>query len=157
MSMEKKLESVIRALFGQAAPPELNYLALLQAVRHNAEQVYVYRINACHDIGRDYKSTPLFRQPATQLYSSLAPFYESELGTVRINELWLLQDLTPVAVANMQVVIGNGVIYSEYRTVKTKNFPEIPEVLSLDTVHFGKNLLDMSQDYIRGLIPTYEE
>ena len=80
---------------------EMDFTALMQAVHHHAETVFVYRINSAHDIGRDYRSTELFPVRATLLYSRLAPYSDRDHGAVRLLELWMLTDGSFAVVANM--------------------------------------------------------
>lgn len=135
---------------------ELNFAALLQAVRHHAETVFTYRINAAQGAGRDYRSQELFSGRATQLYSCLAPFSDSDIGVVRTLELWLLEDLSFAVVANMQVILGEGAIMSEYRVVKTCEFSEIHTEIPINLTDFARNLRDMCRDYEKAGLPSYE-
>lgn len=135
---------------------ELNFAALLQAVRHHAETVFTYRINAAQGVGRDYRSQELFSGRATQLYSCLAPFSDSDIGVVRTLELWLLEDFSFAVVANMQVILGEGAIMSEYRVIKTSEFSEIPNEIQINLTDLTRNLRDMSRDYLRAGLPSYE-
>lgn len=158
MNKVKALEEIILTLL-RTEPTAIeitDFPALLQVLRHDAETVYTYRINTCHGIGRDYRSTELFDQRATQLYSSLAPYHEDEIGTARIMELWLLDDLSIAVVANMQVVIGKGTIVSEYRTVKTTNLSEVANEIEMDLPVLVKSIKEMCQDYRNASTPTYE-
>ena len=132
---------------------ELNFAALLQAVRHHAETVFTYRINAAQGVGRDYRSQELFSGRATQLYSCLAPFSDSDIGVVRTLELWLLEDFSFAVVANMQVILGEGAIMSEYRVVKTCEFSEIHTEIPINLTDFARNLRDMCRDYEKAIRP----
>ena len=134
----------------------LDYAALLQAVRHHAEAAFVYKINAVQGAGRDYRSAELFPSRATQLYSGLAPFSDTEIGVVRTLELWILEDFSFAVVANMEIVVGEGAIVSEYRTIKTQDPNEIHNEIGLNLTTLAKNLRDMCQDYLKADLPSYE-
>ncbi len=165
MNKPQLLEKNIRALFKDGKTldleyfvilDELNFGSLLQAVRHHAETVFAYRINATEGAGRDYRSQELFPGRATQLYSCLAPFSESEIGVVRTLELWLMEDFSFSVVTNMEIVVGNGAIVSEYRAIKTQEFSEIHTEIPINLTELAKNLRDMCRDYEKAGLPCYE-
>lgn len=135
---------------------ELDYPALLQSVRHHAETVFTYRINAVEGAGRDYRSRELFPERATLLYSCLAPFSEAEIGIVRMLELWMHPDFSFSVVANMEIVIADGAIVSEYRVIKTNDQNELHEEIPIDLTDFAKNLRDLCRDYLKARLPCYE-
>ena len=134
----------------------LDYAALLQAVHHHAETAFVYKINAIQGAGRDYRSAELFPSRATQLYSALAPFSDAEIGVVRTLELWMLEDFGFAVVANMEIVVGEGAIVSEYRTIKAQDMSEIHNEIDLNLTMLARNLQDMCQDYLKANLPSYE-
>ena len=135
---------------------QMDFTALMQAIRHRAETVFVYRINSAHDIGRDYRSTELFPVRATLLYSRLAPYSDRDHGAVRLLELWMLTDGSFAVVANMQLVIGSGVIISEYRTVRTTDTTALRAEMPIDRTALTRSLLEFSRAYLQSSLPRYE-
>ena len=69
---------------------EMDFTALMQAVHHHAETVFVYRVNSAHDIGRDYRSTELFPVRATLLYSRLTWFGTISAGPSTCRSSWVM-------------------------------------------------------------------
>lgn len=165
MTITQAFENSIRAVFKGGTTldlqyftilNELDYAALLQSVRHHAETVFSYRINAVEGAGRDYRSQELFLDRATVLYSCLAPFSEADLGVVRTLELWIHPDFSFSVVANMEIVVADGAIVSGYRVVKTSDPNEIHNEIPIDLTDFARNLQDLCADYKKANLPSYE-
>ena len=67
-----------------------------------------------------------------------------------------MEDFSFAVVANMQVILGEGAIMSEYRVVKTCEFSEIHTEIPINLTDFARNLRDMCRDYEKAGLPSYE-
>lgn len=121
----------------------IDFPALLQAVRHNAQTVYAYSLQSASS----YRGSELFSQRATLLW-------ENELGPGPLNrklELWLLEDMSVMAVACVTIT-GKGFV-SEYREVKGNPW-ECGIFLDLDGL--TDHLTELCNPVFAGKIPVYE-
>ncbi len=165
MNNSQIVEKNIRSIIQNAKTMDLAFISILenidfsvlnQALRHHSETVFAYRINSPMGVGRDYRGPELFQGRATRLYSCLAPFSDSEIGIVRLLELWMLEDGTVAAVANMQIVLGCSAVISEYRTVKTCDLAEICRDYPIDKTKFASSLQKLCHIYTSANLPCYE-
>ena len=150
MNKAQQFEQNIRELLENTTSFDLEHLSLME------EMDFTALMQAVHDIGRDYRSTELFPVRATLLYSRLAPYSDRDHGAVRLLELWMLTDGSFAVVANMQLVIGNGVIVSEYRTVRTTDIAALRAEMPIDRTALTRSLLEFSRAYLQSSLPRYE-
>lgn len=130
----------------------IDFEALLQTVRHNAQMPFVYTISGKAAKSYKYRSAELFDQRATRLFRSVTEVSEGAVSAARSLELWLLEDMTLTTVACVSVVYENGV-YSEYREVKGGMW-ECSLWMDLDDL--TAKLDEMCDPYFDGAVPTYE-
>ena len=132
---------------------DIEFEALLQAVRHNAQHPFVYTFFGKAASSYGYRSAELFDQRATRLFRSVVEVSEGVVSVARSLELWLLEDMTLKSVACVSVVYGNGAYASEYREVKGEAW-ECGLWMDLDNL--TAKLYEMCAPYFDGEIPTYE-
>ena len=68
----------------------------------------------------------------------------------------MLADGSFAVVANMQLVIGSGVIVSEYRTVRTTDIAALRAEMPIDRTALTRSLLEVSRAYLQSSLPRYE-
>lgn len=68
----------------------------------------------------------------------------------------MLTDGSFAVVANMQLVIGSGVIVSEYRTVRTTDIAALRAEMPIDRTALTRGLLEVSRAYLQSSLPRYE-
>ena len=56
----------------------------------------------------------------------------------------------------MQLVIGSGVIVSEYRTVRTTDIAALRAEMPIDRTALTRSLLEVSRAYLQLSLPRYE-
>ncbi|MEY8234033.1 hypothetical protein AALA82_20920, partial [Oscillospiraceae bacterium 50-16] len=71
----------------------IDFEALLQAVRHNAQTVHAYTTEGKEPMSFNYRGKDLFGQRATLLYEDNDQSCASIVLTDRTYELWLLEDM----------------------------------------------------------------
>lgn len=136
MYNKQELENIIQEMFSDAT--ERGYTeeeaedlldgicfdTLLQAIRHNAERVYVFRTDTECEIGLNYRGKELFDQRATLLYEEIHDAV-CDVGFVfRSTEMWLLENMSIAVVSCVSVVIGNDELAAEYRVVKSYDWED---------------------------------
>ena len=115
----------------------IDFEALLQAVRHNAQTVHAYTTEGKEPMSFNYRGKDLFGQRATLLY-----------------EVWLLEDMDLVAVACVSLDCGDGEYVTEYREIKEGDPWDSPMYLDLDELVDEINA--MCAAYYESDIPLYE-
>ena len=136
---------------------ELDFSALLQALRFNAETVFTYTAENCDfDCGCNYYGPELFPCRATRIYS----YSElEELDVVLLNrilELWLLDDFSFALVASIETVYEEGEYETAYRVIRATDLDEIAQEMELNMDRIASNLLEMAEAYYEEGMPTYE-
>lgn len=86
----------------------IDFEALLQAVRHNAQTVHAYTTEGKAPMSFNYRGRDLFGQRATRLYEDNDQNCASIVLTDRTYELWLLEDMDLVAVACVPWIAGTA-------------------------------------------------
>lgn len=142
-------EAEIKELLGG-----IDYEALLQVVRHNAQTVHAYTTQGKVPKSFNYRGADLFCQRATLLYEDFDQSWSGILTTARCYELWLLEDMSIVAVACVSLDCGGGEYIAEYREAKMGN-PWNTEIY-LDLEDLSEKLLGMCCLKCEGDIPVYE-
>ncbi|MDE7244216.1 MAG: hypothetical protein K2O18_09610 [Oscillospiraceae bacterium] len=132
---------------------DLDFEALLQTVRHNAQHPFVYMFLGKAPSSYGYRSAELFDQRATRLFRSVMEVSEGAVSVARSLELWVLEDMTLKTVACVSAVYGNGTYASEYREIKGDAW-ECGLWMDLDDL--TAKLYEMCDPYFDGEIPTYE-
>lgn len=131
MYQEKKMIDTIRYMFSMLLPDysqeevdhEMGVLdmeAVTQAVRANAETVYTYKASGDYERAFAYFGSELFSKRATKLFESMNRMDADLVLTSHVDELWLLEDMTPVVVSCMSLTAPyeDGSYQTEYRTFK---------------------------------------
>ena len=135
----------------------IDFYSLLQAVRHNAETVHAYTTQGSAPMSFNYRSGELFGQRATRLYED--PDQANQTGEVqadRCYELWLLEDMSLVAVACVTVAVDEDVFVTQYREISGEHGWPWDSGLCLDLEELTENLLEMCQPYGECDMPIYE-
>ena len=109
---------VERLLYG------IDYEALAQAVRHNAVTVYSYATQSKHSKSLNYRGTELFNQRAARLYTDFDQTVVEAVAVTRTVELWLLEDMTLIAVSCLSVDYGGEAYQTRYREAKADPWKE---------------------------------
>ena len=136
---------------------DMDFGALLQAIRFNAETVYVYTAEGSDfDSGCNYFGQELFPCRATRIYS-----YSDleELDVVLLNrmlELWLLDDFSFALVASIETDYEEGEYCTAYRVVRATDLDEIAQEMELDLDCIAENLIEFADSYCEAGMPTYE-
>ena len=150
-------EKIPQRLDTMHALEEMDFDALLQALRFNAETVYAYTAKGCDfDSGCNYFGLELFPRRATRIYS-----YSDleELDVVLLNrmlELWLLDDFSFALVASIETDYEEGEYCTAYRVVRATDLDEIAQEMELDLDRIARNLIEFANSYCEVGMPTYE-
>lgn len=130
---------------------ELDFDALLQTVRHNAQTPFCFMTCGKAAKAYEYRSEELFDQRATLLYRDVTGISEGPASVARSTELWLLEDMTLETVSCVSVIYGNYA--SEYREIKG----EIWETgVWVDLEDLTAKLNELCAPFFAGEIPNYE-
>lgn len=132
----------------------IDYGTLLQAVRHNAQTVYTYTTQGKMPRSFNYRGGDLFDQRATLLYEDFDQSWAGIVVTARNYELWLLEDMSLMAVSCVSLDCGDGEYVTEYREVKT-GIPWETEMY-LDLEELSSKLLGMCCLQCESDDPVYE-
>ena len=132
----------------------IDFEALLQAVRHNAQTVHAYTTEGKAPMSFNYRGRDMFGQRATRLYEDNDQNCASIVLTDRTYELWLLEDMDLVAVACVSLDCGDGEYVTEYREIKEGDPWDSPMYLDLDELVDEINA--MCAAYYESDIPLYE-
>lgn len=132
----------------------IDYEALLQVVRHNAQTVHAYTTQGKALKAFNYRGGDLFDQRATLLYEDFDQSWAGIVTTARNYELWLLEDMSLMSVACVSLDCGDGEYVTEYREIKTGDPWETGMILDLEELS-GK-LLGLCGLHSECVIPIYE-
>lgn len=129
---------------------------ILQFVHHHAEPVYAYRTDTEELSGCTYRGDMLFTVPAIRITQVKDASCSEPLEFSRTMELWLLQDMSFVAVACVRVQDGERGFSSEYRTIRAREPSQFKSVIDLnyDLLAAIFYCLGQLKSYIP--FPTYE-
>ncbi len=125
--LRDELTHLFRARMTEAGEPvenvkeylgNIDFHALTQAVRDKARTVYAYTTQGQHEKSFNYRGEELFHQRATLLYEEMDQSTAEIAVTTRTLELWLLEDMSMVAVACIAVDYEDGGYVTEYRVLK---------------------------------------
>ena len=123
--LKAEITSLFHARMDGQTPEEIRQLlggidfhALTQAVRDKARTVYAYTAQGQHEKSFNYRGEELFHQRATRLYVEDDQSTAEIAVTTRTLELWLLEDMSLVAVACIAVDYEGGGYVTGYRTIK---------------------------------------
>jgi len=134
----------------------IDFHALLQAVRHHAETVHAYTTHGAAPKSFNYRSRELFGQRATRLYEDMDQASSDIILADRTYELWLLEDMSLVAVACVSVTYDDGVYITQFREVSGECGDPWASGLCLDLEELTDNLLDLCKPYNEYNMPIYE-
>lgn len=167
MYSERTITSAIKYIFTLLLPgcndeeveeelEGLDFEAIAQSVRDNARTVYAYEAGGNYERAFAYHGTELFNQRATKLFETVNRYQADLIITTHSYELWLLEDMTVMAVSNMTVKADceDASYLTEYRTVKGElnadaDFGFSPE-------DFATELLKLCEPQLEGEAPFYE-
>ena len=123
--LEAEITSLFHARMDGHTPEEIrqflggiDFHALTQAVRDKARTVYAYTTQGQYEKSFNYRGEELFHQRATRLYVEDDQSTAEIAVTTRTMELWLLEDMSLVAVACVAVDYEDGGYVTEYRAIK---------------------------------------
>ena len=150
MNRKYELQTVLRALFliYRLSPPmaaklaELDYEALSQALCYEAEPIFRFRTDNYQETKCEYRSELLLPRYGTLIYEQPVASDSSLVMLERSKELWLLDDLTPAVVSKVEIADPSDRYTAIYRTVRTRNFDEIPYEIDLDLDALAAALLE---------------
>ncbi len=135
----------------------IDFHALLQAVRHNAQTVYAYTTHSKAPKSFNYRSRELFGQRATRLYEDVDMTNQSgAIVADRTYELWLLEDMSLVAVACVSVASEREMYITQYREISGERGDPWDSGLCLNLEDLTENLLDLCKPYNECEMPVYE-
>ena len=132
----------------------IDFEALLQAVRHNAQTVHAYTTEGKEPMSFNYRGEDLFGQRATLLYEDYEQSWSGIVTTDRSYELWLLEDMSLVTVACVSLDCGDGEYVTEYREIK-EGGPWHTEI-HLDLDELAERLDGLCGGSAECNIPVYE-
>ncbi len=132
----------------------MNYVSLLQAVRHKAKTVYAYTTCGKAPRAFNYRGAELFGQRATLLYEDFDQCTAAGVLTSRTYELWLLEDMTLTVVACVSVNSENGEYVTEYREIKEGDPWDTG--ICLDLEELAERLTELCSLSFEREIPVYE-
>ena len=132
----------------------IDFEALLQAVRHNAQTVHAYTTEGKEPMSFNYRGKDLFGQRATLLYDDFDQSDAAQVLAERRYELWLLEDMSLVVTACVCVNFGDGEFVTEYREIKQGDPWHTPMCLDLEELR--QKLGDMFCQCYEHELPIYE-
>ena len=134
----------------------IDFEALLQAVRHNAQTVHAYTTEGKEPMSFNYRGRDLFGQRATRLYEDNDQSCASIVLTDRTYELWLLEDMRLAAVARVTVAAGRDKYVTEYREISGECGDPWDSGLCLDLEELTGLLIGLCRPYCECDTPVYE-
>lgn len=156
MNKKTELEYAICSLFsyGKAKRPEtqelmknLDYEALLQALKYNAETVYEYTAEGGIRSACNYCGPEVFHRPASLLCSVPVSEAEDVVHLSRSLELWLLEDFTFGLVSCTEIECAGGSFSSAYRVLRSDDLDDICSELTPDVDALALDLVKLTGDY----------
>ena len=136
---------------------EMDFDALLQAIRFNAETVYAYSAEGSDfDSGCNYFGQELFPCRATRIYSFCVMEEMDIVLLNRVLELWLLDDFSFALVASIETDYKDGEYTTAYRVLRATDLDEIAQEMPLDYDDIAANLIELAESYNEIGVPTYE-
>ena len=150
-------EKIPERLDTMHALDEMDFDALLQAIRFNAETVYAYSAEGCDfDSGCNYYGQELFPRRATRIYSFCVMEEMDVVLLNRVLELWLLDDFSFALVACMETDYEEGEYCTAYRVIRATDLEEIAQEMELVFDDIAENLIELADSYGEVGMPTYE-
>lgn len=156
MNKKTELEYAICSLFsyGKARRPEtqelmknLDYEALLQALRYNAETVYEFAAGGGVRSACNYCGPEMFDRPAALLCSVPLSEAEDVVHLSRSLELWLLEDFSFALLSCTEIKCAGGRFSSAYRVFRSDDLNEIARELPLDVDRLAHGLAKLAGGY----------
>lgn len=141
----------------EAMLDSIDFYDLLQAVRHQAKTVYAYTSQGKAAGAFTYRGGELFCQRATRLYEDFDQ--ASQTGGImagRTYELWLLEDMSLVAVACVSIGYDEGKYVTQYREISGGCGEPWNSGLCLNLEDLTHDLIDMCRPCDEGSMPIYE-
>lgn len=136
---------------------EMDFDALLQAIRFNAETVYAYSTEGTDfDSGCNYFGQELFPCRATRIYSFCVMEEMDVVLLNRVLELWMLDDFSFALVACMETDYEEGAYNTAYRVIRATDLDEIAQEMELVFDDIAENLIELADSYGEVGMPTYE-
>ena len=136
----------------------IDFKALLQAVRNASTTIYSFAVHGTEEDGFDYRGPELFGQPAVYLCEDVEQVsiraYPGGIIASRSIELWLLEDMTLVPVACVSINEGDQGYEAEYRVIKESDPWESGMEIDLDDL--VSNFEIMCMPVYQGVSPVYE-
>lgn len=132
----------------------IDFEALLQAVRHNAQTVHAYTTEGKELMSFNYRGKDLFGQRATLLYDDFDQSDAAQVLAERRYELWLLEDMSLVVVSCVSVDFAGGEFVTEYREIKQGDPWNTPMCLDLEELR--NRLVEMFCQCYEHELPLYE-
>ena len=131
----------------------LDFHALAQLLRHQAEHVHAFTTKGRCPLTLTYRSRDLFNQRATLIYEDTDQFSQGVVNTSRTFELWYLENGNLTAVSCVTISFLHGAFEAQYR--EERGYPwECGMWLSLEDLTAG--LEDACEQVYRAEIPLYE-
>lgn len=150
-------EKIPERLDTMHALDEMDFDALLQAIRFNAETVYAYSAEGSDfDSGCNYFGQELFPRRATRIYSFCVMEEMDVVLLNRVLELWLLDDFSFALVACMETDYEEGEYCTAYRVIRATDLEEIAQEMELVFDDIAENLIELADSYGEVGMPTYE-
>lgn len=141
-------ERAVESLLGM-----LDFHALAQLLRHQAEHVQTFITKSKCPLALDYRSRDLFNQRAALIYEDTDQFSQGIVNTSRVFELWLLENGNFSCVSCVTVNFLHGSFVAQYR--EERGCPwEAGMWISLEDLTAG--LEDACEQVYRAEIPLYE-
>ena len=165
MNKKTELEYAINALFTfgtskqadiQEAKDRLDYAALLQSIKYNAETVYAYTTDGGFLSGCNYCGLELFPQEATLIHTYCVMEDAGVVQMGRFLELWLLEDFSFALVSSTETDYEDGKFTSAYRVLRATDLDEIAQEMELDLDVIILKLTELAEAYYALGQITYE-
>ena len=135
---------------------DLNFDALLQGIRFNAETVFAYKAEGDYDSSCNYCGLELFPCRATLIDSLCVEEEQDIVHLSRSLELWLLDNFSFALVACTEIEYAEGTYNTAYRVVRATDLDEIAEEMVLLLGSLADRLVELADSFWEPGTPTFE-
>lgn len=132
---------------------EIDFDALAQVLRDKLHTVYSYTTQGAQAKSFNYRSSKLFDQQAVMLYDDFDRASAESVLAERHYELWLLEDMSIVAVSRVGVDFADGEYVTVYRELVGDPWES---AIDIDLTEMTGDFMDMCADVYECETPVYE-
>lgn len=132
---------------------EIDFDALAQALRNRMQTIFSYTTQGNQRKSFNYRSSKLFEQQGVLIYEDFDRSSADAAVADRTYELWLLEDMSIVAVSRVTVDYDDGAYLTAYRESLGEPWDS---AIDIDLTDLTGGFMDMCAEVYENETPVYE-